>query len=70
MGRLIDPIELALKDRVKDVAPVKAGRACPSCGGEMVAAYSSGKAVMYCANDGVALPEVHVSRDGKPDFGE
>ena len=68
MGKLVDPVELALMGR--EPAPVKADRQCPTCGGPMVPALSSGKAVVYCAKDGVALPEVHVNRNGEPDFGE
>ena len=59
-GKLIDPLSGAMRRQTEETAsPVLLGRQCPSCGQTMTAAYSSGKKVVYCEKDGVALPEEH-----------
>ena len=53
--RLISPLDNL--ETAAPMAPVSLGRPCPSCGQTMVQALSSGKNILFCTKDGVALPD-------------
>ena len=55
-NRLVDPLAHVEK---QTAAPVELPSQCPVCGQTMEKAYSSGKRIVYCSKDGVALPEDH-----------
>ena len=59
--KLKDPLDHLARGNAETAAPapVALGVPCPSCGQTMTRAYSSGKRIVFCEKDGVALAEDH-----------